>query len=269
MKDLEFITIYPGVNVYRNVFKDVNNFLEKAKKCEKWEQWYTFGSMLALQEMPIKFDSFPTKEEYMSARRWDDSTENSKVRGELGEEVAEIFYDVTSHYIKMHPEHSLQNWIKNPASVNRYNDGSSISDNYSMNYHTDYNQEAKDSSGIKFGVTTTFYLNDDYQDGEICFKINDHYISHKPQKGDVIVFPSKPPYYHAVRKSSGTDRYMIRSFWQFEYEGSREWLENQEKYGKDVWSSMEEDRISKERFMYQIEGESIHGFFGKDNGIKL
>jgi hypothetical protein len=62
---------------------------------------------------------------------------------------------------------------------------------------------------------------------------------------------------------------MIRSFWQFEYEGSKEWLESQERYGKETWDSMEEDRINMEKFMYQIDGESMHEFFGKDNGIKL
>lgn len=266
---INYIEIYPGVNVYRNVFKDLDSFLEKANKCNGWEQWYTFGSMLSLQEMQIVFNSFPSKEEYLASRKWDIGTENLKIRGELAEEVAEIFYDVTNHYINMNPEYSLPNWIKGPASVNRYNDGSGVSDNYSMNYHTDYNQESQNSKGIKFGITTTFYLNDDYQDGEICFKINEHFISHKPQRGDVIVFPSKPPYYHAVRKSSGTDRYMIRSFWQFEYEGSKEWLEGQERYGKETWDSMEEDRINMEKFMYQIDGESMHKFFGKDNGIKL
>jgi hypothetical protein len=42
-KDLEFITIYPRINVYRNTFKDVEKFLEQAKSEEGWIQWYTFG----------------------------------------------------------------------------------------------------------------------------------------------------------------------------------------------------------------------------------
>jgi hypothetical protein len=55
-KPLEFITIYPKINVYRNVFNDVDDFLEKAKKLHPWEQWYTFGNMISLGEDFLKFE---------------------------------------------------------------------------------------------------------------------------------------------------------------------------------------------------------------------
>jgi hypothetical protein len=253
--------------MYKNVFKDVDSFLENAKKCEIWEQWYTFGDMLALQEAPIKFNNFPTKEEYVNARSWQAENENDKLRNELTEEVGEIFYDVTNHFLSTYPEIKFSNWVKNPASINKYTNNAGISENYAMNYHTDFVEAEKDWPGSKFSITTTFYLNDTYDNGEICFKINDEYISYKPQKGDVIVFPSSPPYYHAVRKASGSDRYMIRSFWQFDYDGSSEWIEGQNKYGKDKWDEMEKERIKGIRFNYQFDGESFHEFFGKDNGI--
>lgn len=266
-KNLEFITIYPKINVYRNLFKDVDEFLENAKKAEPWEGWYTFGEMLALQENQMKFDKFPTREEFISNRFLYKETPSDILRAKLTIEVGEIFYDVTSHYVDMYPDINLLNWVKNPGSINKYFDGSSISENYSMNYHTDYVQPESEVPGYKFGITTTFYINDDYKDGEICFVINDHYISHKPKKGDVIVFPSEHPYYHAVRKSTGTDRYMIRSFWQYYYPGSNEWLKNEETYGKEKWAKMEEERIKKERFSSQYNAEDLHKFLGKDNGL--
>jgi hypothetical protein len=268
-KPLEFITIYPKINVYRNVFNNVDDFLENAKKAEIWSQWYTFGEMLALQEDKTKFDKFPTKEEFNSARHWFEGTDAEKLRGKLTKEVGEIFYDVTKHYIDMYPETSLLNWVKQSGSINKYFNDFGISENYSMNYHTDFIEPEKQMPGDKFGITTTFYLNDDYKNGEICFGINDEFISHKPKKGDVIVFPSREPYHHAVRKSFGNDRYMIRSFWQYEYEGSEEWLKNQEKYGKEEWSKIEEERIKKERFTSQLNAEDCHKFFGKDNGLYL
>lgn len=115
-----------------------------------------------------------------------------------------------------------------------------------MNYHTDFVQTEKDMPGSKFGITTTFYLNDNYLNGEICFKINDSYISYKPTKGDVIVFPSSLPYHHAVRKSTGADRYMIRSFWEFNYEGSEKWIENEKNMVKrfgQKWKKIELKKI--------------------------
>jgi hypothetical protein len=265
IKDLEFIELYPKIHIYKNVFKDVDEFLEKAKKCTGWESWYTFGTMLALQEMPIKFSSFPSKEEYVNARAWQSGEDNDNLRSSLTKEVGEIFYDMTSHFLKIYPDISFENWVKYPASVNKYLDGAGVSENYAMNFHTDFVQSEKDIPGIKFGLTTTFYLNDDYKDGEICFKINDDFVSYKPKKGDVIVFPSVPPHYHGVKKANGSDRYMIRSFWQFEYKGSDEWLENEKKYGKEVWAKMEEIRIKENRFMNQFDGESLHKFFKKNS----
>ena len=50
--------------IYKNVFKDVDMFLENAKSCTTWEKWYTFGTVLPLQEFPLKVNNFPTKEEY-------------------------------------------------------------------------------------------------------------------------------------------------------------------------------------------------------------
>lgn len=267
-KELEVIKLYPKIHVYRNVFNDVDLFLEKAKKCIGWEEWYTFGTMLALQEMPLKFQLFPTKEEYIKARAWQKENDNDLLRSDLTKEVGEIFYDVTSNFLNSYSDLSFNNWVKYPASVNRYFDGAGVSDNYAMNYHTDFVQSEKDLPGIKFGITTTFYLNDDYENGEICFKVGEDILSHKPKKGDVIVFPSAPPHYHGVRKANGADRYMIRSFWQFDYEGSKEWIENEKKYGKEVWAKMEEDRIKENRFMNQIDAEELHKYFYKDNPIK-
>lgn len=269
---LEFITIYPKINVYRNVFNDVDNFLEKAKELKDWESWYTFGEMISLKEIFLKFDKFPTKQEFINSRKWNNEENNieKKINGILSEEVGNIFYDVTNHFLNMYPETSLPNYTKQSASINRYiNGGEGVSKNYFMNYHTDFVQAEKNMPGNKYGITTTFYLNDDYEGGEICFKINDEFISHKPQKGDVIVFPSNPPYYHGVKKSFRNDRYMIRCFWQYEYAGAEEWLNNEKKYGKELWSKMEEERIKEERFENQVYSESVHDLFGKDNGKYL
>jgi hypothetical protein len=263
-EEIKFEIIYPKVYIYRNLFKDIDGFLDIAKKQEKekWEKWYTFGSMLPLMEQRVSFDKFPTIEEYREKRAWGPLSSQSA----LTEEVGEIFYKVTKHYLDNNPDVALPNYSKGSASINIYQNDAGISEHYAMNYHTDFVVPLKENPGTKFGITTTFYLNDDYEGGEICFKINDHYISHKPQAGDVIVFPSMDPYMHGVRKSFGTERYMIRCFWEFEDPGSPEWHANKEKYGEEVWEQMEKERHKKEIFSAQIDGESIHEFFGRDNG---
>jgi hypothetical protein len=62
---------------------------------------------------------------------------------------------------------------------------------------------------------------------------------------------------------------MIRSFWQFDYEGSPEWIENENKYGKEIWDKMEKDRIKENRNVGQINAEELHKLFGKNNGLHL
>jgi predicted 2-oxoglutarate/Fe(II)-dependent dioxygenase YbiX len=79
------------------------------------------------------------------------------------------------------------------------------------------------------------YLNADYEGGEIDFRIfNDRddkmritggellpldanygeipAIMYKPQAGDLIIFPSRVPYYHGVRRVSTGTKYFVRMF---------------------------------------------------------
>ena len=152
--------------------------------------------------------------------------------------------------------HAAGHWVDSEGwQILKYGEG---------NHFTNHYDDAKKYPRT---ISMSFYLNDNYENGEICFKIKNHYISHKPKKGDVIVFPSKSPYFHAVRKASGSDRYMIRSFWQYDYSGSDEWLKNQKKHGKEEWYKMEKDRIKKERDYLTYSAERLHKFFGKDNGV--
>lgn len=262
IKDLEYIEIYPKIIVYKNVFKDPDLFLKKSLECNTWESWYSFGTMLSLQEADVLFEKFPTREEYISRRVFADDEKNA----ELSKELGEIFYDVTSHFVNKYPDQNFPNWLKRSGSVNKYSNESSVSENYAMNYHTDFVWPLRDNPGEKFGITATFYLNDDYDGGEICFKINDNFISHKPSKGDVIVFPSTRPYLHGVRKNYNGERYMIRSFWQYKFEGSQEWLDNEKKYGAEVWEEMEKERLKQEMASGQHNAELYREVFDRDNG---
>ena len=256
MSEIEFEIIYPKVYVYKNVFKDTKEFLEKAKSLNDWQDWYTFGTLRALQ-MPVyqsESDKFPTFEEFMSPERLKYGQYEDF---DLAKEIETIFYRVTSHYVEKENIVS-DNWFKRSSSINRYFHDDGISEHYAMNLHTDFVQTEKDWPGPKYLITTTYYLNDDYEDGEIVFKINEDYFTYKPKAGDVIVFPSQPPYYHGVRKPKVKDRYMIRNFWQYSYPGDQEWLKNEEKYGKEVWANMEQERIKVDRHKYSYEIEAFH-----------
>ena len=67
--------------------------------------------------------------------------------------------------------------------------------NYKMNEHAD---TAGDFAAI-------YYLNDDYEGGEINF--TDHNLKIKPKANSLITFPSNSDYWHEVMENIGKERY--------------------------------------------------------------
>jgi hypothetical protein len=54
-------------------------------------------------------------------------------------------------------------------------------------------------------IATLIYINSDYNGGDIYFPEYD--ISHKPEPGDLLMFPDNPDYIHGVRPISEGIRY--------------------------------------------------------------
>lgn len=65
-------------------------------------------------------------------------------------------------------------------------------------------------------IASVYYINDDYEGGEINFP--DHNLSIKPKANSLIIFPGNENYLHEVRKIVDKDRYSS-SLW-FQYTGS-------------------------------------------------
>jgi predicted 2-oxoglutarate/Fe(II)-dependent dioxygenase YbiX len=62
-------------------------------------------------------------------------------------------------------------------------------------------------------ITTVFYLNDDYEGGEIYFP--NLGVEIKPEAGSVICFPTSEKYRHGVRTVLSGERFAISQFWTF------------------------------------------------------
>lgn len=77
---------------------------------------------------------------------------------------------------------------------------------YEMNKHVD-------TAG---DFATIYYINDDYDGGEINFP--DHNLKVKPKANSFITFPSNQDYLHEVLKNTGKERYSS-TLW-FNFEGS-------------------------------------------------
>jgi hypothetical protein len=135
-----------------------------------------------------------------------------------------------------------------------------LQNNMTMQYHTDFVVSQREMPGDKFHTTMTFYINDDYDGGDLEFYIDNNIINHKPKAGDLVVFPSTDPYYHGVKKIANGNKYFVRNFVMTNYAGSEEWLKQQREIGAYRWAKMEWARIDKEddeNMIYLSNGNKI------------
>jgi hypothetical protein len=238
--------LYPKILVFRNALKNTEDFLNEILLSEKyvdpWHQWYTLGNQTLFKKYPnFIFSSFPSDKEWKNSCNLSDN--------EFAKNVANIFYECTKIYVDKY-NIKIDNWNHgNPTICSHYpKEADSI---LAMQYHTDFIISQTNNPGYKHSITCNLYINDDYEGGEVIYKIfkdenNYDEIKYKPKSGDAVVFLSTPPYFHGVRKNQIKDKYFIRMFWGYDYRGSEEWLQNQDKYGKEVWERMEKERVDFE-----------------------
>lgn len=71
-----------------------------------------------------------------------------------------------------------------------------------------------------YDLSSLFYLNDDYEGGELYFPLQD--IKFKPKKGAAYFFPGDKNYIHGVTEVKGSNRFTCPFFWEIiEHTGDR------------------------------------------------
>lgn len=254
--DIDYIELSPNIHVYRNMLKDPKWSCDVIKRSEnnknenlfaEWTPWAKFGTYTHTQD----FDNLQIK------------TKNKifQEEFEVDKEIRNSYLKALSHYVKTTNTTLPKNSYFSGSSYCKYYDQVNLlENNMTMQYHTDYIISQSDMPGPKFHTTCTFYVNDDYKGGEIEFYINGKFITHKPQAGDIVIFPSTPPYYHGVKLIESGNKFMIRNFVMTNYSGSKEWLDNQNKYGAYNWAKMEIERVENEddyNMVYISKGKEI------------
>lgn len=73
-----------------------------------------------------------------------------------------------------------------------------------LEWHTD------DGSSDRSRVSMLYYLNDGYEGGELEFA--NFPVFYKPNRGDVLIFPSSFIYKHRVRQVTSGVRYVVADF---------------------------------------------------------
>jgi hypothetical protein len=123
------------------------------------------------------------------------SVKDDKISIKISNILNNIFSEYEQNYVE---DYSTSLKSHQPYKIMKYDVGGKF------NVHSD------DGGGTFRRISEVFYINDEYQGGEIEF-IN-FGISYKPIKGDLIIFPSAYPYAHKVNPVESGIRYSIASW---------------------------------------------------------
>ena len=259
VSDLEWEEIYPGIICYKNMLKNPNKAYETMKKSEelgtgqyflkKWDPWSAFGTYSAPKDEI--FDSNLILEQQFIDEK------------ELDEEISVAYDKVISHYFnnisidRILPKDA---YFSGRSYCKYFNEIDVLKNKMTMQYHTDYIISEREMPGPKFHTTCTFYINDNYDGGDVEFYINGDIINYKPKAGDLMVFPSGEPFFHGVKIIPTGNKFFVRNFVMFNYDGSSEWLANQKLHGAYKWAKIEQERIefeNKRTMLYFKDGKPV------------
>jgi hypothetical protein len=251
--------LYNGVVVYRNAVPNKEKIINFLKECDYWQDWYDVGKEipLAANDNIFNYQTFPTKEEWDSkVNSWNNAPFFQRypeaVQSLNWLALEEAFYNTTQDYVSLFPVEDIPNWYRGGANFLRYDAKSedevtikaSGTEKYALPFHTDFPYQVAHKEGVKPALTVTMYLNDDYEGGDIEYRIYDkHFVNfriegeqmieidtghtipgfnYKPKAGDIIIFPSKLPYYHGVKKITAGQKLFLRTFWMYNPETPHE-----------------------------------------------
>lgn len=241
MSNLEHKEIYPNVYVYKNILENVDELYSIMKESEAnsegkyflkpWDKWAHFGTYTQIKNEAECDEETKLSEMYIKEKSFAEQVQKAY-------DIALEDYIQQTNFVM--PEKS---WLSG-CSFSKYNDQVDVlSNQMTMQYHTDHITSEKDMPGPKFTITCTMYINDDYDGGDIEFYVDGVLANHKPSAGDILIFPSTEPYYHGVKTISNGQKFLVRNFLMSEFKGTDEWMKNQLQMGAFRWSKQEYDRV--------------------------
>jgi hypothetical protein len=264
---INFIELYPKIHLYPNALENPELWIKDALEGEghQWNDWGIYGKAFSTSQRIVIHENFPEYDQFMK-----NAVYQSQYPA-FAEAYGKSFYENTKHWLQMHPM-ELNNWISSCPAICEYTVGEDQGhgDTFTMAYHSDFTIGEETWPGDKFELTATLYLNDDYDQGEICFVIkeedgSDTRFSYKPRPGEMMVFPARPPYFHGVKRAFGKNRYIVRSFWQSRYPGDEAWHNGVKEYGEEKWNEMKQIEIHEYRQKHIPNPENYASSYNRDN----
>ncbi len=114
-------------------------------------------------------------------------------------------------------------WISSGIDILKHKENTS--DKFAIGYHIDTDGSI-DTPGPKTVLTATIYINDDYDGGGVSYlnEFDGTIVNYKPSAGDLVIFPSSKPFFHAALPLSGDKpKYLARKFLRWKSIGSEAW----------------------------------------------
>ena len=282
----------PFVNLYKGAFDNIDEIYEVVKNSvddrsggiiADWEPWYELGirtnfkipeeklydenydtshlsesglkEYKVLKQVRLTLDAAYTDfiQEWATPEKIAEYTNNPM----YWEDWKQVFSEFVTHWnfrdILKENNPALDGWVGCEIEALRHN--KETTKKFAINYHLDA-FGSQFSAGPKAIITSTIYLNDDYEGGEVSYldEFNNLIVNYKPKKGDLVVFPSYKPFFHAALPLSGNYKYFIRNFLIWNYSGSDEYKQMLEEFGPTLMEKFEE---------YRHKIESSLGYFQK------
>jgi predicted 2-oxoglutarate/Fe(II)-dependent dioxygenase YbiX len=100
----------------------------------------------------------------------------------------------SNHYAD---KHAIDIGTMAPLSLSRYFEGKT------MGSHTESDERPT--------ISVVMYLNDNYEGGELYFR--EQGVTIKAKSGDIVIFPSKTPFFHESRPIISGTKYICPGFW--------------------------------------------------------
>ena len=194
---MEFTTLALGVHLYSNVqgAAPIITAVESILSPDKEIDW-------AQAKISVRGGDYKVDPSFRDNLFFSMNFNNPHLSEESKNNIKDVstIIDIAVQSALSHYQESLGVWIgkQEPYEILKY------SKNNHLNWHTD------DGSSERSRVSMLYYLNDDYEGGELEFANFD--VLYKPVAGDILIFPSSFIYKHRFRQVTEGTRYVIADF---------------------------------------------------------
>ena len=234
--------ITPIESMLYNVHGDPDYVLDPESPLDPWVTWYTFGEKTAFsnKETPSNINN----EDYQFLYEF---------KEKLFTKIQECFEDYKKNWVG---SGSWPDYVDDWSLGGRLNYGKievlqhyyTPEQKFSITFHTDSHEHREQEPGDKHVATVTFYINDDYDGGEIEF-LNENdksLVTYKPKMGDLTIFPSGLPFWHSAKSViSGNRKLFLRLFILWSHDGTDEWKAGLLEHGEEKWKEINRNRIQE------------------------